>query len=159
MNDEQHRVALFQQQPEGTGPFFRLAALSLAQVVVLHYARSTLPAKIMASGSLIQVVLAGPNMALSNKQIRYLRGLTHRLQPVVMVGDKGLSENIMSEIEAALQHHELIKIRIRAEREQRRDWMQEIADKCAAEPVHAIGQVACYYRRNGDKPVLTLPGS
>ena len=32
-------------------------------------------------------------MPLTSQQIRYLRGLTHHLQPVVMVGDKGLNEN------------------------------------------------------------------
>ena len=96
-------------------------------------------------------------MALNNRQIRYLRGLTHKLSPVVMVGDKGLSENIFTEIETALEHHELIKVRIRAEREQRRTWMEEIARHCNAEQVHNIGQVACYYRRNPKKPVLELP--
>jgi hypothetical protein len=47
------RVVLFQPQPTGTGPFFRLAALSIARVVVLHVAISALPAKKMASGSSI----------------------------------------------------------------------------------------------------------
>ena len=43
-------------------------------------------------------------MTLSNRQIRHLRGLTHSLQPVVIVADKGLSENVMAEIELALDH-------------------------------------------------------
>ena len=96
-------------------------------------------------------------MALSNQQKRYLRGLTHKLNPVVMVGEKGLTENIHLEIETALDHHELIKIRIRADREQRRAWMTEIADKYGAEQVHSIGQVACYYRRNPETPTIQLP--
>lgn len=96
-------------------------------------------------------------MSLNNKQIRYLRGLTHKLQPVVMIGDKGLSDNVMSEIDNALQHHELIKVRIRADRQQRRDWMKQIREHCDAEQVHAIGQVACFYRRNDENPSLSLP--
>ena len=96
-------------------------------------------------------------MALNNRQIRFLRGLTHKLNPVVMVGDKGLSENVFSEIETALEHHELIKVRIRADREQRRSWMAEIASTCNAEQVHSIGQVACFYRRHHEKPVIELP--
>lgn len=96
-------------------------------------------------------------MALNNRQIRFLRGLTHKLSPVVMVGDKGLSENIYNEIDTALDYHELIKVRIRADREQRRTWMNEIADTCKAEQVHNIGQVACYYRHNPKKPVIQLP--
>jgi RNA-binding protein len=97
------------------------------------------------------------NMALNNRQIRFLRGLTHKLSPIVMVGDKGLNENIYSDIDTALDHHELIKVRIRADREQRRKWMAEIADRCNAERVHTIGQVACYYRRNPDQPKIELP--
>jgi hypothetical protein len=56
MNDEQRRGALFQPQPTGTGPFFRLATFSIARLVVLHVAISALPAKKMASGSSFQVV-------------------------------------------------------------------------------------------------------
>ncbi|MFW5815574.1 MAG: YhbY family RNA-binding protein [Wenzhouxiangella sp.] len=96
-------------------------------------------------------------MALTNTQRKYLRGLTHDLDPVVMVADKGLSENVRSEIEQALTHHELIKVKVRAERDQRRAWIEEIAALTGAEVVHQIGQVACYYRRHPKKPVLALP--
>ena len=96
-------------------------------------------------------------MTLNNRQIKHLRGLSHDLHPVVMVGDKGLSENVLEEIEQALDHHELIKVRIRADREQRREWMDQIATQCAAERVHAIGQVVCYFRRNPKKPTVELP--
>ena len=96
-------------------------------------------------------------MKLNNRQVRFLRGLSHQLHPVVMVGDKGLNENVLREIDSALDHHELIKVRIRAERELRRQWMQDIARQCSAESVHTIGQVACYFRRNPKRPVIDLP--
>ncbi len=96
-------------------------------------------------------------MPLTNSQKKYLRGLTHDLDPVVMVADKGLSENVMAEIEQALDHHELIKIKLRGEREQRKDWIEDIGKTCKAELVHQIGQVACYYRRHPKKPKLALP--
>lgn len=96
-------------------------------------------------------------MTLNNRQLRYLRGLTHDLHPVVMVGDKGLSENVLGEIENALEHHELIKVRIRADREERRALMERIAAHCQAQQVHSIGQVACYYRRHPERPSLELP--
>lgn len=96
-------------------------------------------------------------MALNNRQLKYLRGLTHDLNPVVMVGDKGLSDNVLGEIENALDHHELIKVRIRADREARRDLMGRIAKRCNAEQVHTIGQVACYYRQHPERPALELP--
>jgi RNA-binding protein len=97
-------------------------------------------------------------MPLTSQQIRYLRGLTHSLQPVVMVADKGLNENVMVEIESALQHHELIKIKLRADRETRTAWINRISEQCSAEKVHVIGQVACFFRRNKKKPLIALPG-
>ena len=96
-------------------------------------------------------------MALTNAQKKYLRGLTHQLDPVVMVADKGLTDNVKAEIEQAIEHHELIKIRLRAERDQRSEWIAEITRETRAELVHQIGQVACYYRRHPKKPKIALP--
>ncbi|MGY6555965.1 MAG: YhbY family RNA-binding protein [Wenzhouxiangella sp.] len=96
-------------------------------------------------------------MPLSNTQRRYLRGLTHDLSPVVTVADKGLSDNVQAEIELALEHHELIKVKLRAEREQRALWIEQISAHFGAELVHQIGQIACYYRRHPKKPKIALP--
>jgi len=96
-------------------------------------------------------------MALNSKQKKYLRGLGHGLNPVVMVGDKGLNEAVMTEIEMALEHHELIKVRLRSDREQRRSWVDQIARETRAELVHSIGQVACYFRANPERQVIELP--
>lgn len=95
--------------------------------------------------------------SLSNRQVRYLRGLTHSLQPVVMVADKGLTENVQAEIESALEHHELVKIKLRSDRETRAQWIEQITRQFGAEKVHAIGQVASFFRRNPKKPVIDLP--
>ena len=54
-------------------------------------------------------------MTLSPAQKRFLRGMTHHINPVVIVGDKGLTENVLEEIEIALDHHELIKVKLRSE--------------------------------------------
>lgn len=96
-------------------------------------------------------------MALTNHQRKYLRGLTHDLDPVVMVADKGLSDNVRAEIEQALEHHELIKVKIRADRDQRKRWIEEITRSFRADLVHQIGQVACFYRRHPEKPQVALP--
>ena len=96
-------------------------------------------------------------MPLSPRQKKHLRGLTHALQPVVMVADKGLTDNVMAEIESALDHHELVKIKLRSDRETRALLIDEIASRCAAEKVHVIGQVACFFRRNPKKPIVELP--
>ena len=96
-------------------------------------------------------------MPLSARQKKHLRGLSHALHPVVTVAEKGLSENVMAEIESALNHHELIKVKLRADRETRGEWTEQIATRCGAERVHSIGQVACFYRRNPERPVIALP--
>ena len=96
-------------------------------------------------------------MALSSSQKRYLRGLTHDINPVVMVGDKGLTENVMNEIETALDHHELIKVKLRTDRDTRKTLIAGIIEASGAEKVHTIGQVACFYRANPKKPVIQLP--
>jgi RNA-binding protein YhbY len=46
---------------------------------------------------------------------------------------------------------------MRAEREVRKHWVEEITKLCKAQPVHIIGQVASFYRRNTRKPVISLP--
>ncbi len=51
-------------------------------------------------------------MELTNKQKQYLKSEAHALKPVVMLGQHGLTEGVMAEIEVALNHHELIKIKI-----------------------------------------------
>ena len=97
------------------------------------------------------------NTALTARQKKYLRGLTHGLHAVVTVGEKGLTDNVLAEIEGALDHHELIKIKLRADRATRDGWATEIGRRCHAEAIHAIGQVACFYRANPKKPVIELP--
>ena len=51
-------------------------------------------------------------MSLNKKQIQYLKGLAHSLKPVVLLGSNGLTEAVIAEIDFALNHHELIKIKI-----------------------------------------------
>lgn len=98
-------------------------------------------------------------MPLSTQQVRFLRGLTHQLHPVVAVADKGLTENVLAELDAALAKHELIKVKLRGEREQRKQWISQIAQLPGVEKIHVIGQVACFYKRNSKNPVIALPAS
>ena len=93
-------------------------------------------------------------MPLEAAQKKNLRGQAHHLKPVVTVADKGLSESVVAEIERALNDHELIKVKLRSEREQRKTWILSIATQCKAELVHSIGQVACFYRKHPEKPVI-----
>jgi RNA-binding protein len=84
---------------------------------------------------------------LTGKQRHYLRGQAHHRKPVVTIGDAGLTENVLSEIDQALQHHELIKIKLRnQDRQQRKQLVLDICRQASCETVQEIGQIAVVYR-------------
>ena len=97
------------------------------------------------------------NKSLSKNASRFLRGIGHDLSPLVTVADKGLTENVMHEIETALNHHELIKIKLRTDKETRKVHQDEILKSTRAILVQAIGQTLTIYRHNPKKPVYELP--
>lgn len=98
-------------------------------------------------------------MKLSNTQRRYLRGLAHPLKPVVTIGGKGLSDAVMAEIETALEHHELLKLKLPAvERAERQQMLDEICAVGKAVCVQSIGRVGVIYRP-AKNPKIPLPKS
>jgi RNA-binding protein len=80
-----------------------------------------------------------------------LRARAHALKPVVMTGQAGLSEAVLAEIDLALEHHELIKVRLRAEREERAAMAEEICARLGAEHVQSLGQIVTLYRKSAEK--------
>ena len=96
-------------------------------------------------------------MPLSNYNKRFLRGLTHKLHPVVSIADKGLTDTVRDELETALGFHELIKVKIRCDRQKRVALIETIAADFKCEVVHSIGQVACFYRANPEKTRIEFP--
>lgn len=99
-------------------------------------------------------------MPLSESQKKFLRGLGHKLKPVVMVGDAGVSEPLLREFESTIGHHELVKVRVRAADRERRDAaIDELTRRGGAELVTRIGNVALLYRPNPDNPKIELPRS
>jgi RNA-binding protein len=97
-------------------------------------------------------------MAVNNAQRRYLRGLTHGLNPVVMVAERGLAPSVMKEVEIALAHHELIKVRVSVgDREARDALIAELLASTGAEMIHKIGNVVSIYRRNSEQARIELP--
>ncbi len=91
-------------------------------------------------------------MELSEPQKKYLRGRSHDLKPLIIVGDAGLSESLLAEYESTLAHHELMKVKVRAADRESRDAM--IAKLCSdhgATLVQRIGNVALLYRPNPEK--------
>lgn len=96
-------------------------------------------------------------MPLTKSQIRYLRALAHPLKPVVFIGQSGVTEAVLKEIDNSLEHHELIKIKIQgAEREERSTMVAHILQMTQAELVQVIGRTGILYRR-GEKARLLLP--
>jgi RNA-binding protein len=86
-------------------------------------------------------------MALNNKAKQQLKTRAHKLRPVVIVGNNGLTETVNIEIDRALTDHELIKMRINAEdRELRRALFAEIAELHGAEIVQQVGKMGVLFR-------------
>jgi RNA-binding protein len=97
-------------------------------------------------------------MQLSSNQKRYLRGIAHRLDPVVMVGQKGVTPALLKELEGALAHHELVKVKLAdADREDRAETIEALRDASNAALVQTIGRIACFYRPNPKQPRIELP--
>ncbi|MEX2354060.1 MAG: ribosome assembly RNA-binding protein YhbY [Gammaproteobacteria bacterium] len=95
---------------------------------------------------------------LNKDQKKYLRSLLHSRNIIIWIGQNGLSENILDEIEAALNHHELVKIRIRTGDSKDRDKLAElICSKTGAEVIHKIGGTVSVYRANTDNPAISFP--
>lgn len=88
-----------------------------------------------------------------------LRAAAHALRPVVQIGDKGLSDAVLKEIEVHLTAHQLIKLRVAGDdRAHRLAILEEVCEKLNAEPIHHIGKILTIYRRNEDHaPVIAAP--
>ena len=93
-------------------------------------------------------------MTLTGKRKRELRARAHALKPVVVVGSAGVTEQLLEEVDRALEHHGLIKVRVAApSREQRTKLTTHICDACSAICVQTIGHVAVLYREDeSDQP-------
>jgi len=96
-------------------------------------------------------------MKLSDAQRRHLRTLGHHLKPVVRVGQHGLKDSVLAELELALDAHELIKVKIVADRDDRSALTDTICAQTGAEAIQVIGQVVVLFRRNPKKPKIALP--
>ena len=84
---------------------------------------------------------------LSTKQKQFLKGLAHHLSPVVMLGGNGLTEGVLAEIDNALNHHELIKVKIaRADRETKQLIIDAIVRETQSSNVQTIGHILVLYR-------------
>lgn len=94
-------------------------------------------------------------MTLSTKQKKYLKSLAHHLSPVVMLGNNGLTEGVLAEIDNSLDHHELIKVKIATEdRETKQLIINAILRETQAQEVQHIGHILVLYRQSEEKKIL-----
>ena len=99
-------------------------------------------------------------MTLTDRQKKFLRSAAHDLKPIVTVGDKGITVTVTKELHGALEHHELIKIKVRAgDREVRNAAIAELAEKTSATLISRIGNIATLYRPRKKDPKIVLPKS
>jgi RNA-binding protein len=99
--------------------------------------------------------------ALRGSDRRLLRGLANPIKAVVQVGEAGLVEGVLSAVDRALWDHELVKVRIAADREERRDIAARIAEATRSELAGLVGRVAIFYRPAADPEdrKIRLPSS
>jgi RNA-binding protein len=87
---------------------------------------------------------------LSGAQRKHLRGLAHHLKPVVHVGRNGVTDPVLREIAEALDHHELIKVRLADPQGRKKELAEEIADRSGGAWVGLVGNVVTLYRQHPD---------
>lgn len=95
---------------------------------------------------------------LTDAQKKHLRRLAHSLHPVVTLGNAGMGDAVVKELDRALKDHELVKVRARApDRDQRDAWLTELARRTDSTLVQRIGNVAVIYRADPELPRIVLP--
>ena len=95
---------------------------------------------------------------MNTERLRELRRRLHALRPVVILGQQGLSDGVLAEIDRALHDHELIKVRLNgAERDDRRPLAEDMAQKTSAEIVMTIGKMVALYRARPEQPPKAAP--
>ena len=88
---------------------------------------------------------------LTSAERKALKAKAHKLEPVVHVGAKGLTDEVIAEIDRALRAHQLIKVRAGAmDRDARDDAFDSICERTGAEAVQQVGKVFVIYRRRPD---------
>jgi RNA-binding protein len=96
---------------------------------------------------------------LTESQRRLLRSLAHPRKPIVMIGRNGLTDSVLTELERALDHHELVKVKVGiGDRVGRARVIETICERTGSLLIQRIGFVATLFRRNPERPVISLTG-
>jgi RNA-binding protein len=96
---------------------------------------------------------------LTEPQRRLLRSLAHPRKPIVAIGRNGVTDSVLSELDRALDHHELVKVKVGiGDRVSRAQAIQTICERTGALLIQRIGFIATLFRRNPENPVISLTG-
>jgi RNA-binding protein len=87
---------------------------------------------------------------LANPEIRKLKALAQRLEPVLRVGKQGLTDAFVQSVEAALAQHELIKVKFAALKDQKKELAPVLAARTSSHLIARVGNVAVLYRVQPD---------
>jgi RNA-binding protein len=94
---------------------------------------------------------------LTGKQARFLRGLGHKLQPVVMIGRQEITEDVVAAVDEALQAHELIKVKLQEGcLTDRRSVAEGLSRQTGSAVAQILGKTILLYR-SSDKQLIRLP--
>ena len=86
-------------------------------------------------------------MQLSQSERKWFKSIGHGLNPIVSIASKGLTDNVMSEINRALRDHELIKIKVSIpDRQTKAEIIEQLCKDANAELIQTIGHVALIYK-------------
>ena len=98
---------------------------------------------------------------LKGSQRKHLRGIAHGYKPLVRIGKEGLSESVVRAVDDALEAHELIKLKIAAERDERERIVPVIEARLSCECVGTVGRMAILFREQPDpeKRKIAVPGT
>jgi len=97
---------------------------------------------------------------LNRKQQDFLKKKAHHLKPVVTIGNAGLTDSVVKEIDSSLEHHELLKIKTNAEdKNELRALANTICEQLKARYVLSIGRIIAIYRpaKKRSAANITLP--
>ena len=95
---------------------------------------------------------------ITSKQRAYLRGLANKMDPIFQIGKGGINENLIKQLDDALEARELIKLKCLENSDYSpREAAEEIAERVGAEVVFSIGSKAVIYRRASKNPKIELP--
>ncbi|QCU89755.1 ribosome assembly RNA-binding protein YhbY [Thiomicrorhabdus sediminis] len=94
---------------------------------------------------------------LSKSQEKFLKGIAHHINPMIIIGAKGVTDSLMKELDKTLEHHELLKIKIAiGDRDDRKQIVDHIIDQTGALLVQSIGKTVVIFRQS-EESEFSLP--